>query len=258
MKQSQNINHLLHSIAALREKLVIHPIYQQIDSLEKIQRFMEHHAFAVWDFMSLLKALQIELTCTTLPWVPVGSARTRYLINEIVAGEESDLDEKGERCSHFELYLTAMKEAGASCEAMQQFVASLEKGHAVKDALQNSLIPPPAKAFVETTFRFIETAQPHVIASVFTFGREDLIPDIFVAMVQKLSATFPGKLEIFKYYLERHIEVDGGHHSHLAQAMTAELCGPDEQKWQEATAAAAASMEARLAFWDGILESFSA
>jgi hypothetical protein len=35
----------------------------------------------------------------------MGNANTRYLINEIVTGEESDLDERGKRASYFELYL---------------------------------------------------------------------------------------------------------------------------------------------------------
>jgi hypothetical protein len=55
------------------------------------------------------------------------------------------------------------------------------------------------------------------------------------------------------YYLARHIEVDGGHHSHLALEMTEELCGGDLDKYWEATEAAATALQKRLVLWDGIL-----
>ena len=96
----------------LRNKLLNHPLYASMQSLDQLRVFMEHHVYAVWDFMSLLKSLQCDLTCTDIPWGPKGSPQTRYLINEIVLGEESDVDEQGNRISHFELYLKAMKQAG--------------------------------------------------------------------------------------------------------------------------------------------------
>ena len=94
------LHQVLQKIGPLQEKIVNHPLYSHIQRPIDLHRFMEHHVFAVWDFMSLLKALQIKLTGTNLPWVPVGDPEIRYLINEIVLAEETDLDLDGKRRSH--------------------------------------------------------------------------------------------------------------------------------------------------------------
>ena len=77
-------------IAPARTRLLAHPLYARMASLDDVRVFMGSHVFAVWDFMSLLKRLQRDLTCVTVPWVPVGDAEVRFLINEIVCGEESE------------------------------------------------------------------------------------------------------------------------------------------------------------------------
>lgn len=244
----EELKKLTRALTPLRQQLTAHPLYGSIGSREQLQVFMEHHCFAVWDFMSLLKALQQALTCTTVPWLPAGNANTRYLINEIVTGEESDVDEAGNRASHFELYLRAMQQAGANIQLIDHFITLLRRQVPVHQALKTAQVPLAAQRFVNHTFEVIAEGKQHVIAAVFTFGREDLIPAIFMEMVGNM----PGQLDILKYYLERHIEMDGEHHSHLAYEMTAELCGDDPQKWEEATAAARAALEARLALWDDI------
>ncbi|MCJ8209625.1 DUF3050 domain-containing protein [Mucilaginibacter sp. RS28] len=253
MEVNKKISDLLAATAGTREQLINHPLYQKLNTLEHLQVFMELHCFAVLDFMSLLKALQQQLTCTVVPWLPTGNANTRYLINEIVTGEESDVDEAGNRASHFELYLRAMQQAGADTQAIDQFIGLLSAGRSVEEALNGVEAPDAAKAFVRHTFRVIATGKPHVIAAVFTFGREDLIPSIFIELVREIAAAFPNRVDILRYYLERHIEVDGDHHTHLAYQMTAELCGDDEAKWQEATEAANAALQARLALWNGVI-----
>lgn len=252
-KTNPDLSLLLAEINATRQQLVTHPLYNKLNSLDDLQRFTEYHVFAVWDFMSLLKALQISLTCTSLPWLPVGNPATRYLINEIVTGEESDVDECGERTSHFELYLRAMRQIGANAAPVEQFIQSLKDGQDVGEALQNSAIPFAAKEFVSHTFEVISSNKPHVLAAVFTFGREDLIPSIFIEMVNGLADLFPGNTDILRYYLERHIEIDGDHHSKLAYQMTIDLCGNDQNKWREATDAVKSTLEARIVLWDGIV-----
>ncbi len=106
---------LLEAVAPYLDAVERHPLYRELSSLERLRRFQQYHVFAVWDFMCLLKALQQQLTCPTVPWLPVGDPEVRRLINEIVLGEESDELPGGRVLSHFELYLEAMRESGADC-----------------------------------------------------------------------------------------------------------------------------------------------
>jgi len=252
MEKNPNIERLIAKTAVLREQLICHPLYHSLSNLDNLRLFMQQHVFVVWDFMSLLKALQQQLTCTTLPWLPVGNATTRYLINEIVTGEESDVDGQGNRTSHFELYLAAMKQTGTDTALIDHFISLLSHGVKVNEALRQAQVPLPAREFVEHTFNVISTNKSHIIAAVFTFGREDLIPSIFIEFVNRLAENTPMQVDILKYYLERHIEVDGGQHSFLAYQMTAELCGNDEAKWLEATDAVIQALNARLNLWNEI------
>jgi hypothetical protein len=214
---------------------------------------MQYHVYAVWDFMSLLKSLQRQLTCIDVPWVPRGSANTRYLINEIVIGEESDVDEKGNRISHFELYLNAMAQSGADASHILALVDSVSAGKPIAQCLDEATGPQGALRFVRHTFDVVNNCSLPQIAAVFTFGREDIIPGMFISFVKELNNQTPDKVSTFQYYLERHIEVDGDHHSVMAYEMTEELCGNDEAKWEQATKSVIASLEARIALWDAIL-----
>ena len=238
--------------ADLKAQIVNHKVYTQISDLPALRIFMEHHIYAVWDFMSLLKALQISLTCTTLPWFPVGNAKTRQLINEIVAGEESDLDEKGNIKSHFELYVDAMEQVGANIQPIKKFISALKSGASFQNAYEVANVPLAAQQFMDSTFAIINAGKNHATAAAFTFGREDLIPNMFHTMVNDLNSKHPERVTIFKYYLDRHIEVDGDHHSHLALEMTSELCHTTTA-WDEASATVREALQQRINLWDAAL-----
>lgn len=249
-----HIQSIQKRIEPIRQTILHHPSYSSIKSLTDLQLFMQHHVYAVWDFMSLLKTLQNQLTCTQVPWYPVGDANTRYLINEIVIGEESDIDQNGVRMSHFELYLNAMQQSGADTKGIHQFLLTLQKSGDLEKAFIAANTPETARRFVRFTFEIIQSQQPHLVAAVFTFGREDLIPGMFRQLVEDLHQRIPARVGNFKYYLDRHIEIDGDHHSHLALEMTARLCGEEASKWESATHACIKALEMRNELWNGVLE----
>lgn len=248
---SESLSRLIERIDPYRQKLASHSLYSSFRSMEDLHQFMQSHVYAVWDFMSLLKQLQRELTCIDVPWLPTANADARRFINEIVLGEESD--HRGEQsCSHYELYLDAMRESGANIQPVEAFIASLRKGESVSQALVVAKVPAEAKAFIETTFRIIDSGSLAATAAAFTFGREDVIPDMFRGFVRELNAAKPGQVETFLYYLERHIELDGDDHGPIALKLMENLCGSDEARWQQATEAAETALRARIALWDAI------
>lgn len=249
---NKHIEKIERTIEPLRQQIINHPVYDAMKDIDDLKTFMQYHVFAVWDFMSLLKALQNNLTCTSIPWFPKGDAETRHLINEIVLGEESDLDAEGNRKSHFELYLDAMQQCGADTKQIAIFIASLKETGDFNLAFDTARIAPEVKHFVEFTFEIINSKRDHLQSAIFTFGREDLIPGMFRSIVDDIDKNFPNSVSIFKYYLERHIEVDGDHHSHLALQMTSNLCGDDEQVWKEAENAIIKSLQMRIELWNGV------
>ena len=254
-----NTSHLaaLHAgLAPLRARLVEHPVRRALRTLEHVRLFQEHHVFAVWDFMSLLKALQRALTCVDVPWRPVGDAAVRRFVNEIVVGEESDADGRGGFVSHFELYLASMRETGASTAAIDEVLARVASGADVTVALESA--PAAAAAFSRTTFAIAQSGSLPAVAAAFTLGREEIIPDMFRALVAGHGVPGAPPLPILVDYLERHIAMDGDHHAPLAARMLVSVCGDDGARWSEARAAAEQALRARLALWDAIANAIGA
>ncbi|MCO5971424.1 DUF3050 domain-containing protein [Actinoallomurus soli] len=244
------IERLKESIEPARQKVIGHPLYHQLNTMDAVVTFMEHHVFAVWDFMSLLKSLQRSLTCVEVPWVPSGPTGSRRLINDIVLVEESD--ELGQGfISHFELYVEGMRQAGADTTRVDAFLGLLRAGRPVLSAITEADAPKPAAEFVARTWDFIENAPVHCQAAAFAFGREDLIPDMF-DQVAALNAEF-GALSTFVDYLRRHIQVDSEEHTPMAMQMLADLCGDDDGAWAQCEETVNLALAARTSLWDGIL-----
>jgi hypothetical protein len=242
------------NLDALREhqnRLENHPLLTTdvLENKRQLATFMEHHVYCVWDFMSLVKSLQNAVAPSGVPWIPTKHTRNgaARLINSIMVAEESDCFD-GRYISHFDLYIEAMEEIGADPTRVLNFV---ERIHSVGLYEAMAVAPAASRAFMESTFGFIGSGKPHVTAAAFAFGRETVIPGMYMNMVQQLGIS---EQEAPKFYawLRRHIEVDTDDHGPAAVELVNIFCENDPVKIQEAQAAGHKSIDDKMAFWDAV------
>jgi len=240
------------ALAPLREQLAAHRVYGVVRDDKSLRLFMKAHVFAVWDFQSLLKALQNHLTCVSVPWVPTLQPEARRLVNEIVLDEESDRAPSGGFLSHYEIYLNAMGECGADVVPIQAFLARVRDGVEMEDALGDPLVPSGVASFVCTTMGIARSNQAHCIAAAFAYGREDIIPLMFRKLVWQLSEVSPTSWTTLRYYLDLHIGIDVEQHGPHAKKLVHQLCGDDPALWGQSLEAAQTALRARLCLWDRV------
>src|ERR1700692_1873910 len=214
-----------YCLAALRTQLLDHPVYAEVASVEDLRRFMEDHVFAVWDFMSLLKRLQQDLTCTRVPWFPADDARAARLINDIVIGEETDVDPDGSYASHLDLYLRAMGDVGASTLQFDTFCSLAQVGVPVEAALARIGVPAHVQAFVAHTMALANSGTTEEVLAAFFYGREDIIPEMFGRLLNTLYGAKHNndRVRNFIYYIDRHIELDGDSHGPMGRELLEDL-----------------------------------
>jgi len=253
---TEDLDGLRAAIAAEQNRLARHPLFAELRTLGDLRRFMEWHVFAVWDFLSLLKRLQRDLTCISLPWTPPAHPRAARLINEIVLSEESDLTPDGGSLSHFELYRAAMREIGADTGCVDAFLDCLAQGVALEAAIARSGVPAPAAAFMRATLRTAQAGSLDQVLGSFFFGREKVIPAMFSGLLQSWGMTRE-EAPLFVFYLERHIALDGAEHGPAAETLIAELVGEDAIRQEALLTAALAALRQRGQLWDGLLAHLS-
>ena len=248
-----NINKVEKELIPFKKKLVSHKVYEKINNLDSLKIFVENHVYAVWDFMSLLKSLQLHLTNMEIPWTPSKDSNAARFINEIVLEEETDIGNSNVPSSHYEMYIDAMKEIKANTDKIELLLEKIKEKKSITQSLNEIDAKPPIKNFIQFTFDTIATNEPHKIASVFTFGREDLIPNMFIQIVKNINYEKNVSAKKLIYYLERHIELDGDDHGPIALKMITKLCGDNDKKWDDVITFSKKALEKRIKLWDHIL-----
>tara|TARA_S200000501_G_scaffold73637_1_gene65547 strand:- start:150 stop:917 length:768 start_codon:yes stop_codon:yes gene_type:complete len=249
-----NIIKVENELNALKKQLVSHKVYEKINNVDSLKIFMENHVYAVWDFMSLLKSLQLHLTTVKIPWTPTKDSNAARFINEIVLEEETDIGNSNIPSSHYEMYIDAMKEIKANTNKIELLLEKIKEKKSITQSLDEIDAKLPVKNFMQFTFDTIATNEPHKIASVFTFGREDLIPNMFIQIVKNINKEKNVSANKLIYYLERHIELDGDDHGPIALKMISNLCGNNKKKWDDVIAYSKKALKERIKLWDHILD----
>ena len=240
---------------SLRTALLDHPIYTHVVSIADLRRFMEDHVFAAWDFMSLLKRLQQDMTCIRVPWFPAEDAKAARLINDIVIGEETDVGPDGSYVSHLALYLSAMRDIGASTRQFERFRTLVLVGVPVEIALAQIGAPPHVQAFVAHTMTLANSGSTEEVLAAFFYGREDIIPEMFRRLLDTLYGTRHNdeRLHHFISYIDRHIELDGDSHGPKGRELLEDLVMNSPHARERALRAACRSIKARVELWNGTL-----
>ncbi|MCU0754330.1 MAG: DUF3050 domain-containing protein [Xanthomonadales bacterium] len=244
---------LTPNMRRIREELEGHPVFDEIVDLIALRDFMKVHVFAVWDFMSLAKRLQRDLTCVELPWMPPADPAAARLINDIVLAEESDVDADGTPASHLDLYLKAMRDVGASTDQFMLFLNTLRAGRSLDEAFETAKVPDFVREFVAHTLATCLRGTTLETMASFFYGRESVIPDMFQGLLSKWGLDqeqAPG----FVYYLRRHIELDGDSHGPAASRMIEAELGKRPDALNEARESARLALLARRALWDGTMD----
>jgi hypothetical protein len=230
-------------------ELCLHPLYARLNNLDNIRVFMQYHSFAVYDFMCLLKSLKNHLAMNDIFWKPTTYPQDIIrFVNEIIVGEESDLDQHGQATSHFMMYINSMKEVGANSNPVLDFIHSIHGSN-----FNTSKLPSGVKEFVNYNLELSLHGKIEEVAAAFLFGREKLVPEMFQSMTKVLLSQ-KEKYPSFFYYLERHIELDGEDHGPKAEKCLNAICGDDKAKWERAHQAAVKSLELRKKLWDECLK----
>jgi len=225
-----------------------------IQTMAQLRLFMQHHVFAVWDFMLLLKALQQQLAPSGSPWLPSPHPRAAGLINQLIAEEECDClpVQLGGPChlSHFEIYLLAMEEVGADTAPIKA-VLQLVSSDGLEVALKHPAIPQPSQCFMAANQVVVESAKAHLLAAAFCYGREQLVSTLFRELRDQLVGACL-HAPILHWYLERHIALDGDSHGPMAEDVVIELCKNQPLKLNEVAALRIRVEQERATFWGDI------
>jgi hypothetical protein len=282
---------IVDRLTNLKQSLVNHQLFDELTSIEGLQIFMEHHVACVWDFMQLLKNLQGHFCPSGAIWSPPKCSLAARLINDIVLYEESDEDFNNSYSSHFEMYLSAMKQVGANTSPIERLLIELERGVGRSQALKSSGLPKSAVEFSTDTLTYLDRPI-HEQVGIFVHSREVVISDLFIKIVDSLiegSKTIQSKAEEnlrgdstpstvtsnfddnaamigiaplnssekspcseLHYYLKRHIFIDATHHGPMAERLLDIVCNDDVEMHMQAIEAARQALLSRHRLWDAI------
>jgi hypothetical protein len=252
MSQVLSIEALNRTLAQRSSAAKAHRVFSMLKTLDDLRLFMQWHVFAVWDFMSLVRRLERDLMCVSVPWLPTRNSAAARLINETTEHQESDGGLESQCANHFELYLASMRELGADSTAITQFVDRMRMGGPVDAALSFAGVNDGVRVFVKSTLDVAKHGSVEDVAGNF-LGREEAVTSMFSHVLSRCRfdiAVAPS----FAGYLERHISTDMQLHGPAAGRLAVRLTRKTPNAHERMLLAAIKAVEQRVRLWDALAE----
>jgi hypothetical protein len=242
-------------VSIAMDNLRNHELFYSVSTIEDLRIYMKYQVWCVWDFMALVKSIQLGIVPPAIIWTPPKDASLGAYIYEILLTEETDINETATgRSSHFETYLRAMDQVGADTTQILRFMELLSSGTPFLTAIQTIQIPTQAKSFVQTTLSHAHS-ELHIAVAAFCLTREGIIPDMFTTFLGNFQLEL--NISTFKWYMNRHIVIDNDSHGPLSAKLFKTVVGTDPERLAEALDAALVALDARKALLDAILDEIS-
>lgn len=247
-------NGLISEIENETINLINHPLYNSIKTESDIKMYMFNQVWCVWDFMTLVKSIQIQIIPPNILWTPPKFPELGAYIYEVLLTEETDKGYNSEtNSSHFQTFLKAMKESSVDTSSVDKFIELLENGNQFEIAIDSCGIHKEAKEFITTTYEFAKS-DLHISIAVFCLSREGVIPDMFMNLLANVSLS--NNYKIFNWYLNRHIYLDSQSHGPLSIKLFKTIVDT-KQKQEEALQASLKALKARNKYFNYILDSIN-
>ena len=229
-----------------------HPLYNSIKTPNHIRQYMYNQVWCVWDFMTLVKSIQLKLIPPSILWQPPKYPTLAAYIYEVLLTEETDKSiRQNENASHFQTYLEAMQQSKVDTKAIDKFIELLRSGASFDKAITKCDIHKEAREFVENTYAFANS-ELHISTAVFCLSREGIIPGIFNSLLSNLN--LDKDFQILNWYLNRHIYLDSESHGPLSIKLFKTVVDT-KKKEKEALEAALSALKARNKFMTHIYKS---
>ena len=165
-----------------------------------------------------------------------------------------------------------MDKAGANQKPILYFLNMLENGKSWPKALETlnprkkknlfsnqkkiPYAPHQALEFTRSTLEICEGPLNRRIAA-FTLGRETVLPNLFQKTLQLLATVHTQSesrcdLSMLKYYLDRHIELDGDSHGPMCAKLFDRYCLKDAATRSDTFYTLCEVLDQRIALWDAV------
>ncbi|KOY51772.1 DUF3050 domain-containing protein [Polaribacter dokdonensis] len=248
-----NIDFIIENLDSSSYQTCNLELYSSIENKKDVKSFMENHIFAIWDYMSLMRALENNLRDNSVPWFPSNNGKNLKILYKILDEEEYTIDASGSVKSYFEMYLEAMEEIGANTSDILNILSHSKTINLIDEALNLTGMNIESFYYTRFIYTIIKSQKPHLMAIVFALSKE-LVSKVLI-LEDFCRKDFSNKYDKTLFLINKLKAVNSKNYNSNAFKLASDFIGEDPQKLMEAKRAALNCVRYRDLHIEGIARS---